>query len=82
MLLLLPLNIIAHTELRIKEIKFKILTIPKEQWNSCLSYPQPQFAGSDEKEKAMSIHFSQIEVTNGLNLNQCGRNHKVIKVIS
>lgn len=29
----------------------------------------------------MSIHFSQIEVTNGLNLNQCGRNHKVIKAI-
>lgn len=39
-------------------------------------------ADADEKkEKTMSIHFSQIEVTNGLNLNQCGRNHKVIKAI-
>lgn len=33
------------------------------------------------RRKTMSIHFSQIEVTNGLNLNQCGRNHKVIKAI-
>lgn len=34
-----------------------------------------------KKEKQLSTHFSQIEVTNGLNLNQCGRNHKVIKAI-
>lgn len=35
----------------------------------------------EKKEKQLSTPFSQIEVTNGLNLNQCGRNHKVIKAI-
>ena len=29
----------------------------------------------------MSAHFSQTEVTNGLNLNHCGRNHKVSNLV-
>lgn len=33
------------------------------------------------RKKNNEYSLSQIEVTNGLNLNQCGRNHKVIKAI-
>lgn len=76
-ILLLLLNIVPHSELSMRKIKLENLNTQKEL---LVSQP-PTYSVDGWGEKTMSVHFWQTEVTNGLNLNRCGSNHKVIKVI-